>query len=202
MQTKLQELTDKIYHEGVQKARDEEKVILKKAHEEAASILAQAQADAEKKLQEAQKKADELKHNVEAEMKLTASQAMSALKQNIASAITLQVVKPSLQEVFGDKSFIQELLKKVVQGWTSSGNFDLKVILPQSDQEKLETFFKNSLAEELNKGITFEFDKGLKAGFKIGPKDGSYIIGLSDEEFEAFFKAYLRPKTTSLLFEK
>lgn len=202
MQTKLQELTDKIYNEGVQKARDEADAILKKAQEDADGIVAQAQADAEKKLQEAQKKADELKRNMEAEMKLVASQAMSALKQQITSSITLQVVEPGVKEVFSDKTFMQELLVKVVQGWTASGNFDLNLILPEADKEQLEKFFQNSLAAELNKGITFEFDKRLKAGFKAGPKDGSYVIGLSDEDFQNFFKAYLRPKTSTLLFEK
>ncbi|MBI9060548.1 MAG: V-type ATP synthase subunit E [Marinilabiliaceae bacterium] len=202
MQTKLQELTDKIYNEGVQKARDEAEVILSKAREDADGIVAKAEADAGKMLQEAQKKADELKRNMEAEMKLAASQSMSALKQQIATAITLQVVEPGVKEVFGDKQFMQELLVNVVQGWTASGNFDLNLILPEADKDQLESFFKNSLAVELNKGITFEFDKRLKAGFKVGPKDGSYIIGLSDDDFENFFKAYLRPKTTTLLFEK
>ena len=39
MQNKLQELTDKIFTEGVEKARAEADVILTKAHTEAAQII-------------------------------------------------------------------------------------------------------------------------------------------------------------------
>ena len=108
-------------------------------------------------LQEAQKNADELKRNVDAEMKLAASQSMSALKQQITSAITLQVVEPSVKEVFGDKKYLQGLIQKVVQGWTKSGNFDINIILPDADKKEMEAYFKNNLASELNKGVSLEF---------------------------------------------
>jgi V/A-type H+-transporting ATPase subunit E len=42
----------------------------------------------------------------------------------------------------------------------------------------------------------------MKSGFKVGPADGSYVISFTDEDFNNFFKAYLRPKSTELLFEK
>ena len=38
------------------------------------------------------------------------------------------------------------------------------------------------------------------AGFKIGPKDGSYFISLTDDAFTALIGEYLRPATKSLLF--
>ena len=202
MQTKLQELTDKIYNEGVQKAKNEAEVIIQKAQEEAAAIKQQAEADANQTLQEAQKKADELRRNMDAEMKLAATQSMSALKQEIMSVVTLQVVEPAIKEVFSDKKYLQDLIVKVVQGWTQTGNFDLNIVLPQADRVELEAFIANNLAAELNKGLAVEFDSKLKAGFKVGPKDGSYVVSLSDKDFENFFKAYLRPKTSSLLFEK
>ncbi len=202
MQTKLQELTEKIYNEGVQKAKTEAEVIIKEAQEEAARISKQAKSDAEKMLQEAQKKADELNRNMEAEIKLASTQSINALKQEILNVITLQVIEPTNNEVFSDTSFLQKLIEKVVQGWTQSGHFDLNLILPEAEKAQLETFVKNSLAQELNKGLNVEFDSKLKAGLKIGPKDDNYLVSLSDKDFENFFKAYLRPKTRTLLFEK
>lgn len=202
MQTKLQELTDKIYNEGVQKAKDEAEAIIQQAKAEAESIMAKAESDANQTLQDAHKNAEELKRNMDAEMKLAASQSMSAFKQQIISAITLQVVEPAVHEVFSDKKYLQNLIQKVVQGWTQSGNFDINIILPEAEKSELENFFMNNLATELNKGVTYEFDSRIKAGFKVGPKDGSYIVSLSEKDFENFFKAYLRPKTSSLLFEK
>jgi len=202
MHTKLQELTDKIYSEGVQKANKEAEAILAKANKEAEEIKAKANAEAEKKIKEAEKKAEEINRNMQAEMKLAATQALSALKQQIAGLITLKVVQPSMKEVFGDKKFLQNIILNVVKGWTKTGDFDLDVVLPVKDQKEMEKFFKNSLAAEMNKGVEVKFDKSVESGFKIGPKDGSYLISFTEEDFKNFFKTYLRTKTLDLLFEK
>jgi len=201
MHTKLQELTDKIYNEGVRKADKEAEAILDKAKKEAEGIIADANTEAEKTIKDAEKKAEELKHNMQAEMKLASTQAMTALKQKVSELITVDVVEPSMKEVFADKKYLQKIIESVVKGWTKTGDFDLGVILPAKDQKEFEKFFKNSLATELNKGVEVKFDSDIEGGFKIGPKDGSYIISFTEEDFNNFFKAYLRPKTVELLFE-
>ena len=202
MHTKLQELTDKIYNEGVQKANKEAEAILDKAKKEADAVIAKAKADAEKTIKNAEKKAEEIKHNMEAEMKLASTQAMTALKQKVSELITLEVVEPPMKEVFSDKKYLQKVIEVVVKGWTKTGDFDLGVILPAKDKKEFDKFFKNSLATELNKGVEVKFDEEVEGGFKVGPKDGSYIISFTEEDFNNFFKAYLRPKTVELLFEK
>ena len=106
-----------------------------------------------------------------------------------------------MKEVFSDVKYLQNVIQTVVKGWVKTGDFDLNVILPTKEQKELETFFKNSLATEMNKGVKVSFDNSLVSGFKIGPKDGSYIISFTEEDFNNFFKAYLRPKTVELLFE-
>ncbi len=201
MHTKLQELTDKIYNEGIQKANDEAEAILAKAKKEAEEIVANGNAEAEKTIKNAEKNAEEINRNMQAEMKLSSAQALSALKQQVSGLITLNVVEPSMKEVFADVKYLQDVIQTVVKGWVKTGDFDLNVILPVNDQKELETFFKNSLATEMNKGVEVTFDGSLVSGFKIGPKDGSYIISFTEEDFNNFFKAYLRPKTVELLFE-
>jgi V/A-type H+-transporting ATPase subunit E len=79
-------------------------------------------------------------------------------------------------------------------------SFDLNVILPEKDKGQMGQFFKNSLAAELNQGLEFSFSQDVKSGFKIGPADGSYIISFTDDDFMNFLKAYMRPKTSQLLF--
>ncbi len=201
MHTKLQELTDKIYNEGIQKANDEAEAILAKAKKEAEEIVAKGNAEADKTIKNAEEKAEEINRNMQSEMKLTSSQALSALKQKVSGLITLGVVEPSMKEVFGDVKYLQDVIQTVVKGWIKTGDFDLNIILPVKDQKELEKFFKNSLATEMNKGVEVTFDKSLTSGFKIGPTDGSYIISFTEEDFNNFFKAYLRPKTVELLFE-
>ncbi len=201
MQSKLQELTDKLYAEGVQKANDEAEAIIEKARNEAGKIVAEANNQATKIVEDANAKAAEMQRNVEAEIKLASQQAISSLQQEIGSSITVQVAEPTLKEVFNNTDYVQALISKVVEGWSKTGNFDINVVLPEADKAEMDKFLKNSLAAEMNKGLSFEYNKGIKAGFKVGPKDGSYVISFAENDFQNFFKSFLRPKTNQLLFE-
>ena len=202
MQTKLQELTEKIYNEGVQKAREEAEAILNDARQKATAIEKEAEKNAEAIIQEARQKSETLKSHVESELKMTLNQSVSALKQELAGLITMKAIQPSVKEAFGDKAYVQKLVETVVKGWTQKESLDLRVVLPEQDRAQMESYFKNQLAVEMNKGFEIAFSDGLKSGFKVGPADGSYVISFSDQDFMIFFKAYLRPKSSELLFEE
>jgi V/A-type H+-transporting ATPase subunit E len=200
MDSKIQQLTEAIYNEGVQKARLEAEAILKEANDKAARIEQDALKAAEKLLSDARNKSEELKRHVDSEIKMTVNQAVSSVKQEITSLVTMNVIQPPVKEIFSDAAYIQKLVVEVVKGWLSKESFDLNVILPDSGREQMETFFRNNLAAELNKGLEVSFSQSVKSGFRIGPADGSYLISFTDEDFTNFLKAYLRPKTSQLLF--
>ena len=200
MDSKIQQLTEAIYNEGVQKARQEADAILKEANEKAARIEQDARKAADNLLNEARAKSDELKRHVDSEIKMTVNQAVSSVRQEITSLVTMNVIQPPVREIFSDQGYIQKLVLEVVKGWLSKESFDLNVILPESGREQMETFFRNNLATELNKGLEVSFSQHVKSGFRIGPADGSYLISFTDEDFTNFLKAYLRPKTSQLLF--
>jgi V/A-type H+/Na+-transporting ATPase subunit E len=202
MDSKIQQLTETIYNEGIQKAREEADALLEDAKKKAAGIEEEAKKKAEKLLAEAQEKSQELKNQMDSEMKMTLNQAISALKQEVTSLITMQVIEPPTKKVFSDQNFLKTLITKVVEGWTNKGSYDMQVILPDKDREEMLAFFKNNLADEMNKGLEVSFAQQMKSGFKIGPADGSYLISFTDEDFTNFLKAYLRPKTSQLLFEE
>ncbi len=202
MTKKLQDLTEKIYNEGVQKANEEAEAILKEAREKASAIEQEAKKKAEQKIEDAEKKAGEIKKHVESEMKMALEQAMAALKQDISKLVTMEAVDPTNKELFSDKKYLGDLIEKAIDGWIKKESMDLEVILPQSQQKEMEDRLKKQLASHLNKGLKLSFSKNIKSGFKVGPAEGGYVISFTEEDFNNFFKAYLRPKSTELLFEK
>lgn len=202
MDSKIQQLTEAIYNEGVQKAREKADTILKEAQEEAARIGEEAKKAADAMMAETMRKAEEFRKNVDSEIKLTLNQSVSALKQEISALVTMKVLNPSVKEVFADKDFLKTLITALVKGWMEKESFDLNLILPEKEKEQMESFFRKSLASELNKGLEFSYSRDVKSGFKIGPSDGSYIISFTDDDFINFLKAYLRPKTSQLLFKE
>ena len=94
MQTKLQELTEKIYKEGVEKAHAEADKILAEAHQKAQEIVKQAQVKSEIMIQEAEKNASVLYKNSMNELQLAGRQATSDLKQRIVALLEKQTLGP------------------------------------------------------------------------------------------------------------
>jgi len=202
MNSKIQQLTETIYNEGVDKAKKEADSILESARQKAEQIIKDAQNEANQIVEKAKEKSQELKKQVDSEIKMTTNQAVSAMKQEITSLITMKVIQPPVKEIFSDTEYLKLLISDVVKGWIEKEDFNLKVILPESNQQQLEKYFKNNLAHEINKELVVSFNKNVKSGFKIGPSDGSYLISFTDEDFTNFLKNYLRPKTNQVLFEE
>ena len=65
MDTKIQELTDKIYKEGVEKGNEEAGRIIAEANAQKDTILKDAEAEAKRIVAAAEKQAAELKKNTE-----------------------------------------------------------------------------------------------------------------------------------------
>lgn len=201
MQQKLQELTDKIYQEGVRKGEDQSRKIVEQAENTAKKLVADAQAEAEKIASSAVAKAEELKRNAESEVRLAGQQAIHALKQQIENVITAKVLDTPLASVLSDPEVIKDLLNVIVGGWqSSSSNAGLEAILPQGKQDSLEKALKGGLHKVLGKGVTVSYSRALKTGFQIKEKDSGYKISLTDEDFAAFFGEFLRPRTKAYLF--
>ena len=80
---KIQELTEKIYREGVEKGQAEADRIVEEAKHTAEQIIAEAREQAKGIEAQAQKKAGELDANTKSELKLYTSQALNALKNRV-----------------------------------------------------------------------------------------------------------------------
>lgn len=202
MEQKIQELTNKIYQEGVEKGEQRARQLVTEAESKAAGILAEAKAQAEKILLEAQSQAAELKRNTEAELRLSGSQAISAVKQQLLEMITAKVIEGGTSGALSDPSTVKDLIQSVLQNWKASDGIapKLEVLLPANKQNEFSAAFEKGASDLLKKGIQLSFSKNIKAGFRIGPVDGSYRISLTDEDFQEFFKEYLRPRTRQYLF--
>ncbi len=200
MQNKLQELTEKIYQEGIEKGNAEAQQILEKAKAEAAEIITKSKKEAETIIEDAKKKAAELKSNTESEIKLYGKQSINALKQKVINIINNDITSTSVKKAF-DKDFVKKIILTTLTNWAKSGqSMDLTLLLPKNDEKDLSDFFRKQAKEYLDKGITIKYDSSIDTGFQIGPKDGSYKVSFTDEDFINFFKHYLRPKLAEILF--
>ena len=119
---KIQELTDKIRREGVEKGQEEAAKIVAAAKKQAAQIVADAKAQAEAIAQKAQKDAAELDQNTKSELKLYMAQALNALKSEITNVVTDKVVGQSVQALTGDKDFLGRFTVALATEWAKIGS--------------------------------------------------------------------------------
>ena len=203
MSNKLQELTDKIYQEGVAKGNEEAEKLISSAKNEAEEIVKNAKKEAEKIIAEADKKANEKLATTDSEIKLSAKQALNSLKQDIINMINGKIVDDSVKASLGDAAFVNKIIETTVNNWSQNkeGNIDLKVLVSEGQEKEVNTFFSSKAKDLLTKGLEIKSSKTIKSGFQVGPKDGSFKVSFTDDDFANFFKEYLRPKLVELLFE-
>lgn len=196
MNTKIQELTEKLYQEGVERGNQESSRLIEEAKSQSAAIIKAAEDRAAAILSDASKRVAEQKKNVEAELKLFASQSVEALKSEIANMITNKVVSEGVASAVADKVFLQEFILKLVSQWNDG---DLPVI-QSADADSLRSYFMAHAKSLLDRGLKIEQVNGKACNFTILPADGSYKITFGEEQFSAYFKAFLRPQLVELLF--
>ena len=196
---KLQELTQKLYNEGLSKGKLEGEALLAKAQMEADELVKKAREEAAAIIEKAQKEAADYKVKMEGDVKMASTQALQATKASIEGLIVAKAVEPVKEQLSG-AAFLKEVITTVAQRFSTQESTDLSLVLPEKLQKELEPFVKGELAKTLGKGVEASFSKKLAGGFKIGPKDGSYFISLTDEAFQALIGEYLRPATKKILF--
>ena len=197
---KLQELTQKLYDEGLAKGKQEGEAVLQKAVEEAGSIVKKAQEEAEAILAKARKEADDFKVKVEGDVKMASMQALQATRADIENLVVAKAVNEPVAKALSSEEYLKGIITAVAQKFSAEEPADLSLVLPESLKAGLEPFVKNELGKLLGKGVEASFSKKLAGGFKIGPKDGGYFVSLTDDTFKDLIGAYLRPATKSLLF--
>ena len=196
---KLQELTQKLYNEGLSKGKEEGEALLAKAKAEAEEIVKKAQEQAQSIVEKAHKDAADYQIKVEGDVKMASAQALQATRAGVENLIVAKAVEP-VKASLAEPSFLKEIIVAVAQRFNAQESADLALVLPQKLQESLEPFVKGELAKTLGKGVEASFSKKMEGGFRIGPKDGSYFISLTDESFQSLISDYLRPATKKLLF--
>ena len=197
---KLQELTQKLYEEGLAKGKQDGEALLQKAQSEAEGIVKQAQEEAEAILAKARKDAEDFKVKVEGDVKMAAQQAVQATRADIENLVVAKVVDGTVDKALANEDYLKGIITAVAQKFSADEPADLSLVLPENLRKSLEPFVKNELGKLLGKGVDATFSKKVAGGFKIGPKDGGYFVSLTDDTFKDLIGSYLRPATKKLLF--
>ena len=203
MENKLEQLTRKLYDEGLEKGRAEADRLVSEAKAEAARIVAEAQAKAEAVVKQAQERADDTAKNAMTEIALAGRQAVSKIKNEIAEAVVVKSTAAGVKAANLDGAFVKDMLLAVAKNWNGAAGskVELTALLPEAARAQLDKAVQAAAAELLSAGIEVGYSAEVRSGFKVAQKDGGYYISFSDDDFNALLASYLRDKVRDLLFK-
>ena len=117
------------------------------------------------------------------------------MKSEVANIITDTVVKAAVKESLAADT-MKAVLVKIAERWSANE----QIVISTAEAAELKAYFTKNAKALLDKGVEIKQVNGLKTSFSIAPADGSYKVNFGEAEFEAFFKAFLRPQMVELLF--
>ena len=121
MQDKLQELTDRLYNEGLSKGKHDGEELVQKAQAEADRIVACAKAEADRIVAQANKEAEELKTKVAADVKMATTQSIAVTKQQIEQMVVSKAAQQGVKANLGNVEFVKEIISII------GGALDLRI---------------------------------------------------------------------------
>ena len=200
MADKLQELTEKLYREGLSKGREEGEQILEQAKAEAKKLSDESREAAEHTMKKAAKDAEELREKAAADIRTASQQSLTALRKDIENILIGNIIDEKISAASSDPDFIRKVILATAENFSAGEPQDISLTISEKLRPDLEAWVAGELKAALGKEVQAEFSKKISGGFTIGPKDGSYYISLTDDTFRELIGEYLRPVTKKLLF--
>ena len=203
MQNKLQELTDRIYQEGISKGTEEAERIISGARTESEKIIKGAEKERMAIIAGAEKEAEELMGKTLSGIKMSFQHAMITLKQEIERVIISKITEDPVSEVFSDTRFVAGLIKTVADKWSpEKSEGGIEFFVPEEMIKDIEQYLSIKTTKTLSEGITFHPVRSMANGFEVRPSGKDFKISVTEKDFSSYIKEILRPKLVDLLFGK
>jgi V/A-type H+-transporting ATPase subunit E len=200
MENKLQQLTEKLYNEGLSKGKSEAEHLVHHAQNRAQKIIEDAKKQAAEIVEKAEKSAIETKRNADSEIDLASRQTIARVKQTVENLIVAKTVETPVTKAFDDIAFVKDLIKIVIENMQKTGN--LAVILPANKEAEFLKAIQNNMQDAFGQGVDVKFERSIKSGFRISTGNGGYQLTFTDADFTELFRTHIRSKLVELLFGK
>jgi V/A-type H+-transporting ATPase subunit E len=199
MDAQLQELIDKIKAEGVRTAQAEAAHIKNEAKKRADEIIAQAHKSSTEIVAAAKAEADRYEHTAQEAVRQAARNTILGLRAKITEMFRTLMEGQTEQVLTG--KVLQEAILTLVKGWSKQQLANVEVLLPTEELSKLDAALRAGLADEIRKGVEIKPLPGLKAGFRVGMKDGSAYYNFTSEGIAEILGEYVNPSLAKLIQE-
>ena len=212
----VEALIARLRDEGVAKGRDEAGRIEDEARRRAAEILREAEAEASRIVTAARRESDSLKTAGEDALKLAMRDAVLQLRAVLTREVN-ENVRRLITAHLKREEFIERLILEVARRGRDEAGAEpgeaMEIVLPRElvgieelrrnplelKEGSLSHFVLAVASEALQEGVTFAVAEDDAAGIRIGFKDKSLEIDLTDEKVALLILAHLQPRFRAIL---
>ena len=199
MDSRVQEILEKIKREAVDEARAESDRLLAEAEARRQEILANAEKEARAITEKARQEARRSEEAGRAALQQAARDLIRSFRGEVEHVISA-IVRNETQAGY-DEQILKKVIPLVLTAWAEKDGGDLKVLVPEEQLESLETWAAVNLRKTLSGGVELKPLTGLKAGFRIMEKDGAAYSDFSDEAVAEMLAGYLNNHMAALVVE-
>jgi V/A-type H+/Na+-transporting ATPase subunit E len=199
MDSRVQEIIEKIKREAVDEAKAEAANLLAETENTRQEILAAAEKEARAIVEQARQQAKRTEDAGKAALQQAARTLIRAFRGEIEKLLA-ETVRSEVQAAY-DEATLKRVLPLVLESWADKDSNDLTVLLPESELENLRAWASVHLNKKLTGGVELKPIKGSKAGFRIMEKDGTAYYDFSAEAVAEMLSAYLNQHMAGLVAE-
>lgn len=194
MDNKIQELAEKIYKDGVEKANSQAEQIVAKAESQGRDALERAKSEADRIIAAAREEADRLRSQSETEVRNMVSGAQDALQLKITNMVNSAAVDKAIDAAFAKPDALYGVVLQMAK--QLSGGVEIST----GDAKGLEEYFRAEAQEVLKQGVKITEVAGKAANFDLSPEGADYKVNVNKEAFAEYFKEFMRPRMREILF--
>lgn len=204
MSNKLEQITQQLYEQGIEKAKIDSLAIIKDAEEHASELIANAQNEAQFIIDQAHKSADSYRIEIEAALHTTAQSMLEQVKQSISESVVFSVAISEVEQLMKSKEFIRNLIINIleVQVKHQENVSKYKIELANIFDEKSVEELRLSISDILQSDVGIRSDSTLLTGFVLINEDQKFKITFSQESLITLLKQSLDKKVYDILFKK
>jgi V/A-type H+-transporting ATPase subunit E len=201
----VQQLIDRLHHQGVEKGKEEADSLVATARQQAFEITDAAKRQADEILQTAREEAERVRRSGEEALRMAGRDAILELMESLREDFVRRL-HHLVQHQLEDESFLKEMLLEISRKAVSRDEQDAihLVFLGDADSDaypggSLDEFARALAADTVREGLTFSTSDSETAGIRVQFVGDDLEVDLTEETLTALLMKHLSPKFREIL---
>ncbi len=199
---KIQEISEHLKANIIEPAEKEAQRIIDEAQLKKAEIIAAAEKEAQEITLGIEKKAKQKLDSVEAALRLSGKQAITALKKALEGEILNRTLGQPLSVVLEEEDVLKAIISEMVKAYVKHDfSGEIEILLSEKNREKLKNYIKSESTKAIKEGIKLSLEN-VGSGCKVIFKENHTVFDFTAEAVTELLAGFLRNELRSYIFEQ